>query len=93
VFSPAEDAEYKFGPELAKHGNGDEYALASTLGITAQAFRRRVFTVNCWWICTVADGMAMLPGWEKSKGAVAEKALADALGLHVMYLNDPYPKL
>jgi hypothetical protein len=37
--------------------------------------------------------MAMLPGWEKSKGAVAEKALADALGLHVMYLNDPYLKL
>lgn len=84
VFSPAEDAEYKFGPELTKHGSGDEYALAETLGITQQAFRRRVFTDNLWWLCTSADGIALLQGWEKSTGAQAERAVAEALGLHIM---------
>jgi Domain of unknown function (DUF4406) len=87
VFSPAEDAEYKFGPELARHGNGDEYALASTLGITQMQFRRRVLSTNYWWLCTVADGIALLPGWGKSKGALAEKATAEALGLYIMYLG------
>lgn len=38
------------------------------------------------WICTRADGVAMLPGWEKSRGAIAEHALAVALGLDIRYL-------
>lgn len=32
-------------------------------------------------ICSDADGIALLPGWEVSKGAKAEEALASALGL------------
>jgi len=31
------------------------------------------------------EGIYLLNGWEKSKGATAEKALAEYLGLEVMY--------
>lgn len=33
------------------------------------------------------DAIALLPGWENSKGAMAEKAVAEWLGLEVMYLD------
>ena len=32
------------------------------------------------YICREADGIALLPGWERSKGATAERATALALG-------------
>lgn len=31
--------------------------------------------------------IALLPGWEKSKGAKLEKHIADALGMRVIYVN------
>lgn len=37
-------------------------------------------------ICTHADAIAMLPGWERSDGAKIEWALATRLGLKVIYL-------
>lgn len=33
------------------------------------------------------DAIAMLPGWENSKGATAERAIALWLGLEVLYFN------
>lgn len=38
------------------------------------------------WITKEADAIAMLPGWENSKGAFAEWATAKALGLEILYL-------
>lgn len=38
------------------------------------------------WILDNADAIAILPGWRRSKGVKAEKALAEALGLKVIYL-------
>ena len=41
----------------------------------------KVFALDTAWICLHADAIALLPNWPKSKGAVAEKALADAIGI------------
>ena len=39
------------------------------------------------WICESATDIAMIPGWENSKGATAEWSLAKALGLNIRYLT------
>ena len=33
------------------------------------------------WICKFSDGVALLEGWERSTGAIAESSTANALGL------------
>lgn len=45
---------------------------------------RDVFLRDTQAICTEVDMIVLLPGWEKSKGACAEVALAKALGLPVL---------
>lgn len=42
--------------------------------------------VDLGWICAEADAVALLPGWERSKGATAERAAAVALGLEIIEL-------
>lgn len=44
---------------------------------------RQALKEDLTWICDNADGLALLGGWEKSKGAAAEMALAHALGIPV----------
>jgi hypothetical protein len=74
VFNPAEhDRETGFdavalnlkGTEAAEHGFSLRDALKADLS----------------WICDNADGIALLPNWQGSKGVRAEVALADALGI------------
>lgn len=45
---------------------------------------RQCLSVDLAWICAHADGIAVLPGWEASKGACAEVALARAIGIQIM---------
>ena len=51
-------------------------------GKTARELRQALLE-DTTYICTEAEGLAMLPGWQDSKGAVAESALGLALGLPV----------
>jgi len=79
VFNPVEECERIYGDNVYKNNpEGDE----SRAGIDP----RVVFGNDMAFICDHADIVALLPGWETSKGAIAEKAVADALGLKVMFL-------
>lgn len=83
VFNPAEQdiATHGYEPFLnSEHGDmadldGIGFDLRATLGH------------DIAHICESADAVVVLEGWEDSKGACAEVAVARALGLPVMELR------
>lgn len=86
VFNPAErDIERHNGIDISKgNTNGDQAEAAAKHGFNL----RDALHEDCTFICQEADGIAMLPGWERSAGANAEHALAKALSLKFIYLAD-----
>jgi hypothetical protein len=84
VFSPAEkDIERHGGIDISKGNSaGCEKTAAKIHGFNL----RVALGEDLAWICAHAEGIALLPDWEFSKGAKAEHATAVALGLEVIYL-------
>lgn len=75
VFSPAEHNEHV---GLRTEGlAGDQSAVEAEFPI------RRLLGDDLAWICAQGEGVALLKGWEHSKGACAEAATGKALGLPV----------
>lgn len=78
VFNPAERDNEHHGTDISK-GNAT--------GSEAQAVQQHGFNLrdalgaDLAYICGHADAIALLPGWENSKGVAAELATARALGL------------
>lgn len=83
VFNPAARDNEHHGTDISK-GNeaGDESLAAAQHGFNL----REALAADLKFICEEADAIAMLPGWENSKGANAELATSKALGLEVIYL-------
>ena len=83
VFNPAEKDNERHGKDISK-GNADgcEETAAKEHGFDL----RVALAEDLNFICRDADAIAMLPGWENSKGAQAELATAKALGLEVIFL-------
>lgn len=84
VFSPAERDIERHGTDISKGNvNGDVQVAASNHGFSL----REALGDDLAWICKHAEGIALMPGWEHSKGALAEHATAYALGLKVVLLS------
>lgn len=81
VFNPAEADLEKYGPGVFDSPTGSLEDIKITGFDLRKALKK-----DTSWICDNAEAIALLPGWERSKGASAEKALAEALGLEVIYL-------
>jgi len=47
---------------------------------------RKIFAYELEMICSWAEAIALLPGWEKSEGVAAELATAKACGLQIIHL-------
>lgn len=83
VFSPAERDNEKHGTDIsAGNPTGDEALATKQHGFSL----REALGADLKFICEEADAIALLPGWEKSKGVAAELATARALGLRELYL-------
>jgi hypothetical protein len=78
VFNPAENDVELFG----SHEECDKAIEADRQGAL-----RIMLGSDLDYICSRANAIAMLPGWEKSLGARAEHATAVALGLEIIYLS------
>jgi Domain of unknown function (DUF4406) len=78
VFNPAERDRIHYGNDVANAAGSEE-----------QAIKTHCFDLRCAlhddlaFICAEADGIVLLPGWQRSMGALAEHAVARALRLQV----------
>jgi hypothetical protein len=84
VFNPAEADNQKHGTDIsAGNATGDVDQAAREHGFSL----REALGADLAWICANAEAIALLPGWMHSDGAFAEKAVADALGLEIIFLG------
>lgn len=78
VFNPAKKDREIHGDQFGKGTEGN-------LKQVPEFNLRAALAVDLSWICDYADAIYMLKGWENSKGARAEHALAVALDLKILY--------
>ena len=86
VFNPAGRDTKEWGADKLKTETGSEAEVAARLGFDGLTLARQCFLADTHYICTRADAIYVLPGWENSRGAKAERALGEAIGLQIVEL-------
>jgi hypothetical protein len=86
VFSPADKDRECIGAENFINPTGDEDKLAAITHYTI----RDALGNDLAWICKEAEAIALLPGWENSTGANAERATGIAIGATIIILGRNY---
>lgn len=84
VFNPAERDNDRHGTDI---GKGNEHGSVEVATAQHGFSLREALAADMKFICEEAEGIALLPGWERSSGAQAEFATAIALGLESKFLN------
>ena len=87
AISPA-DLDRKIGFDAGNLPPDTDWSDVSKLGFDLKAAVQRDVAAICQ-----CDAIFMLHGWSESRGAKAEKAVAEWLGLMVFYQVDGYPKV
>lgn len=88
VFSPADhDRDLLGKPKGWMPKESDSTGPWKSWNIKGAPDLRTMLGADLQWIASDADAIAMLPGWENSRGANAEWALAKALDLKIEYLK------
>jgi hypothetical protein len=89
VFSPV---------EVDRKVYGEDFGSSNPSGCPEQAVRdfgfdrRAALAADLAFICRKAEGVVVLPAWRRSTGVKAEIATAVALGLKIIYLDEPKAK-
>jgi hypothetical protein len=86
VFNPAENDMAVYGVDIGENNQSGSLEQAE---FEHNFDFRNAMADDMDWICREAEAIFLLKGWEASKGASAEKALAEALGLHIWYEKIP----
>jgi hypothetical protein len=87
VFNPAE-RDRQDDPHVGESNPTGDIQLAQDKGFSL----RKALAADMKYICEEAEAIALLPGWELSKGAIAEYNTAKALDLKIfnIYPQDQY---
>lgn len=82
VFSPAQDDRDNHGQDFAQRNPEGSQEEAKKQGFNL----RDALCRDIGYICASADAIALLPGWQNSKGVAAELATAKALDLVIIHI-------
>lgn len=86
IFNPADHDRFLLGKDK-KWLPTEEETIGpwKSWNVTEGPSLRTMLGADLNWIAQNATHIYMLKGWERSRGAIAEHALAVALGLEIMY--------
>ncbi len=86
AFMKAAEELRRMGYEVFNPAEEDLKEWKTMQRVIEEATLRFCLKKDLMYILDHAEGIALLPGWEKSKGVAVELTLAKALGLVEIYL-------